>query len=111
MAASEETVDIFDETTWGDERYDGILSLVHCMVVIHPTQNQRVESHVQAAAIVRKTNVKEARATARVRIHSFLVRRHNEESISAKKANITDAAKRKKIDLSCTAVCMEHQHL
>ena len=96
LAHSASTVDIFDESTWRGDDYKDLREIVQTIIIIHPTQNQRVENHVQLAALVRKTNVGEARATARGMIHSYLIRRNNEKSLAAKKARINDEKKRAK---------------
>ena len=74
IGGEESPVDLFDKITWGVEDYTP-LRIVHTMINIHPTQIQRVENHVQLAALVCKTNVGQARATARAMMHSYLIRR------------------------------------
>ena len=96
VASSSTPVDIFDKSTWGGDDFSPLHKLICCSVAIHASQNQRVENHVQATAQVRKTNVGEARGTARVRLHSYLIRRYNSQSISAKKAKLDNKDKRDK---------------
>ena len=60
MAASDETVNIFDRKSWGGGDYQPLKDMVCSRVVPHVTQNQRVENLVQAAALVRQTNVGES---------------------------------------------------
>ena len=93
-------IDIFDKETWGARGgvdYTPLQSVFHGIIAVHPAQNQRVENHVQLAALVRSTNVGQARATDRAMIHSYLVRRYNVASVVAKKAKINDKTKRDKV--------------
>ena len=69
---------------------------MHGVISIHASQNQGVKNYVQSAAIVRQINVKEARASARVLLHSFIIKRFNRESLAAKRASISDKVMRKK---------------
>ena len=64
LGGDEAPVDLFDKITWGVKDYTPLQRIVYTMMTIQPTQNQLVEKHVQLAALVRKTNVGQARATA-----------------------------------------------
>ena len=97
LGSARSPIDIFNEKTWGDVDYTPLQSIVHAIVAVHPAQNQRVENHVQLAALVRSTHVGQARATARAMIHSYLVRRYNVASVVAKKAKTNDKTKREKV--------------
>ena len=81
--------------------YAPLRKILQSIVAIHPTQNQRVENHVQLAALVGKMNVGEYRATARGMLYSYLVRRNNdidnEKSITSKKAKIQDKKMHEKV--------------
>lgn len=77
FAGSDATVDLFDKRTWGGDDYQPLHRIVHGVISIHASQNQGVENYVQSAAIVRQSNVKEARASARVLLHSFIIKRFN----------------------------------
>jgi len=93
--ASDDHVDLFDESTWSSpDEFKGLQTLVHTMVLIHPAHNQGVESYIHAVGTITKTGVGPKRASARMIVHSMLVRRHNIESLTAKRERQTDKAKK-----------------
>ena len=73
-------VDLFHRMTWNVKDYTLLKRTVHTMLTIYPTQNQCVENHVQLAALVCKTNIGEARATAHAMMHYYLIWRYNMDS-------------------------------
>ena len=93
FANAEGVVDLFDETTWGDVDFKPLQTLVHTRILIHSAHNQGVESYIYATGVVRKTGVGESRATARMMIHSHLIRRFNSESVAARKEELKKEGK------------------
>ena len=75
FAAFGDSVDLFDKDTLDGDDYMQLKTTVHAIIAIHASQNQGVDNHVQAAAIVRKTNCGEARASARVISNSYHILR------------------------------------
>ena len=75
LGGEESPVDLFDKITWGVKDYTPLQRIVHTTITTHPTQTQQVENHVQLEALVCKTSVGEARATAHMMMHSYLIRR------------------------------------
>ena len=69
IATAENTVGVFDEETWQGVNYSGMQLFIHKMIVIHSSQNQRVENHVQLTALVQKTNIGEARGISQAMMH------------------------------------------
>ena len=90
-------IGVFDKETWGGVDYTPLQSVFHSIIVVHPTKKKHVENHVQLAALIRSTNVGQARVTARAMIHSYLVRQYNVASVVAKKAKINNKTKRDKV--------------
>ena len=66
-------------------------------IVVHAIHQQRVENHVQLAALVASTNVLEDRRTWRAIMESCLVRLFNKKALDKKRSNETDKTKRDKI--------------
>ena len=98
LAASNNIIDLFDTSTWGEnEDFTPLRGMVHEEILIHCAHNQGVESMIYAAGTVTKTGVGEARASARILLQSFLIRRHNHRSIEAKKEKQTDEEAKKKV--------------
>ena len=73
FASAKTAVDLFDEKTWGGKDYNSLVETVDTMIAIHASQNQGVKSYVKSTAIVRRTNVEEARSAAWVLIHSVVI--------------------------------------
>jgi hypothetical protein len=87
LALETAPVNIRDKSSWGDGKdFNKLYMVVTEMILIHPVHNQGIESMVLACAKVRKTGVEETRASARINMESYLVRRYNNESVAAKKA-------------------------
>ena len=74
MASAEETVDLFDKSTWGDVEYDDLVEVFHKKVAIHCCNSQRTESFVLASAIISRTNVEEVRRSCRGITQSSVMR-------------------------------------
>ena len=92
LGSARSPIDIFDKETWGGFDYTPLQSVFHSIIAVHPTQNQRVENHVQLAALVRSTNAGQARATARAMINYFIILRFNVRLVAKKNANMTNEA-------------------
>ena len=97
LASEQSPINLLDETTWGDTDYEPLQNIVHTIIANRATQNQRVENHVQLAALVCKANVLEVRATARVMINSFIICRFNVWLVAKKKSKMTNEAKQDKV--------------
>ena len=78
MARSNQVIDIYDKTTWGnDESYETVLNVVHRRIAPHLNQQQRVESGVKGIADQSRTGVGEERRNARLIINFMFKREHN----------------------------------
>ena len=89
MASAEETVDLFDKSTWGDVEYDDLVEAFHKKVAIHCCNSQRTESFVLASAIISRTNVEEARRrSCRGITQSSVMRPFNEWSKRTKLSRV-----------------------
>lgn len=63
MTLAEDTVDLFDDSTWDREDYEPLVDVTHKPIVIHAIYQHRAENHIQLAALVARTNVQEDRRT------------------------------------------------
>mmetsp|Transcript_25816 Transcript_25816/g.58927 ORF Transcript_25816/g.58927 Transcript_25816/m.58927 type:complete len:686 (-) Transcript_25816:368-2425(-) len=72
IAELDEAVDIYE-----DEDFVGLMNVVHRRIAPMTTQNQGVENHVQATALVRYTGVGDARASLRMPAYDWFVRALN----------------------------------
>ena len=81
LAVADTPVNIYYKKTWGDDNYSHLLKIVQATILPHMSQNQLIENHIQVIAQVRKTGVLEERASARCRLHSFLLQPYNKVSV------------------------------
>ena len=72
IAESDEAVDIYE-----DEDFVDLMNVVHRRIASMTTQNQGVENHVQATALVRYTGAGDARASLRMPAYDWFVRAFN----------------------------------
>ncbi|KAK1733485.1 hypothetical protein QTG54_015773 [Skeletonema marinoi] len=70
----EDTISLFDDTTWGHVDFEPLLEAVWNEIAIHACHQQRCENYVQLAALVAKTSVGEVRRTLRAIILSTIIR-------------------------------------
>jgi len=97
MASAEKIVDLFNASTWCGVDYNPLVNLVHRRIALHPIHHQRVENHVQMAALVATTHVEEDWRTWRAMSLSIIMRPFNENTVDDKKQKVVDQKKREKI--------------
>ena len=84
----------------GEEDFTPLLDLLHERIAPYMSQNQRIESYVQLHANVARTNIKEARRSARGVIQCATIRPFNQRSVAIKrmtKNNLKEAEKIKRV--------------
>jgi hypothetical protein len=77
ICESEESIDIMDESTWGEHDFTRARDLVWNCVGPRTAHQQRVENLVQTAGFLGQTHVEEARRSARAKIHCLFLRDYN----------------------------------